>query len=563
MTPTPPYETPVLIIGGGPVGLSASILLSRLGVRSLLVERHPGTVPQPRARGVSVRTMEIMRPWAIEGALREAAVPAEQYARYVWAETMTGPELGHVSGVGDPVKVKQYSPTWQCACSQDALDPVLLAIARSYTPEGVSDLRFGHECASFEQDESGVTARIVERASGEELAVHADYLIAADGASSGVRTALGIPFPGPVLSKRVMMLFESDLAPHLPGPPSMLYFIKNPLVTGAVVAASDPRRWTLDVAREGDDSGPAGELTPERCRELVRAAVGVADLSFDILNVTTWYMEARVAQRFRARRVFLVGDAAHAMPPTGGYGLNTGIQDVHNLAWKLAAVLEGWAGAGLLDTYEAERLPVARFNTEQSLLNGAEVARAGGQPNFMRFQGIGIALGYTYASRAVIRDGAPAPAVADPVVEYVPSAHPGSRAPHVWLERDGLRMSTLDLFEQPFVLLAGCKGWAWYLAAAETAVALRVPLVAYMVGARGDQGALVDPEGAWSRTYGVTSLGAVLVRPDGHVAWRSESGSSAGDAAATVLQQTLARVLDRHAPERVGVLTKMTFHAGC
>jgi putative polyketide hydroxylase len=535
---TSTHDVPVLIVGGGPVGLSASILLSRLGIHSLLVERHPGVAPQPRARGVSVRTMEIMRPWGIERALRAAAVPPVQFARYVWAETMTGPELRLVTGVGDPEGVGRYSPTSQCACSQDALDPVLLALARSYAQ---ADLRFGHECASFELDESGMTARLVECTSGEEFSVRAWYMIAVVGASSGVRTALGIPFPGPVLSHRVMILFEADIAPRLPRSPSMLYFINNPAVAGAIVATSNPNRWTLDQAYDPDGGQRISEFTPERCRELVRAAVGVADLPVDIVNVTPWDMEARVAPRFRDGRVFLVGDAAHAMPPTGVYGLNTGVQDAHNLAWKLAAVLRGWAGAELLATYETERLPVARFNTEQSLLNGAEVATAGGQPNFARFQGIGIALGYTYASPAIVPDGSPALDVTDPVVEYVASARPGGRAPHVWLERNGKCISTLDLFEKRFVLLAGPDGHAWRTAAVDAA--MQAPLDAYTIGARGD---LVDHEGAWSRTYGVTSQGAVLVRPDGHVAWRSETG--VGDAAAA-LRQTFARILNRRADE--------------
>jgi hypothetical protein len=367
-------------------------------------------------------------------------------------------------------------------------------------------------------------------------------MIAADGASSGVRTALGIPFPGPVLSQRAMILFEADLVTHLPGPPSMIYFIKNAAVARVILAPSDPCRWTLDLAQDAATGHARGELSPERARELVQAAVGLADLPFDVVHVTCWDMEARVAPRFRDGRVFLAGDAAHAMPPSGGYGLNTGMQDVHNLAWKLAAVLGGWAGAGLLETYEPERLPVARFNTEQSLRNGVEVAKADGKPNFDRFQGIGIALGYWYVSPAVVPDGTAALNVADPVVEYSPSARPGGRAPHVWLERSDQRVSTLDLCEKHLVLLAGPDGraWAWRRAAADIATWSQVPHVAYAIGAGGD---LMDHDDAWTRAYGVTARGAVLVRPDGHVAWRCQTGVGA---ARGVLQETLARVLDRH-----------------
>jgi hypothetical protein len=223
-------------------------------------------------------------------------------------------------------------------------------------------------------------------------------------------------------------------------------------------------------------------------------------------------MAAQTAERFRAGRVFLAGDAAHLIPPAGGYGMNTGIQDAHNLAWKLAGVLAGWAGPSLLDTYEAERQPVARFVTEQALLN----LRQPGRPE--QYATLGLALGVSYDSAAAVPDGTPAPEIGNPVTDYVPAARPGSRAPHAWLRRDGARISTIDLFDTDFTLLAATSGQRWRDAAAMAARDLGVPLAAYTIGVGGDLG---DEQGTWTQTYGIGPDGAVLVRPDGHVAWRS------------------------------------------
>jgi hypothetical protein len=285
----------------------------------------------------------------------------------------------------------------------------------------------------------------------------------------------------------------------------------------------------------------------------IRTAVGDPNCTSDILAVATWTMNATVARNFRSGRILLAGDAAHQLPPTGGFGMNTGIQDVHNLAWKLALVRSGAAGRPLLDTYDSERRPVARFNADRSLENSQMVARInaaaagestdGASPEqsvaASRRYGnfLGMELGFFYHSAAVIPDGTDPPSPEDAVIDYIPTARPGHRAPHVWLERDGKRASTLDLFGPGFTVLAGPSGGAWAETARTSGEKVAVQVNEFTIGPAGD---FLDDAGEWQRQYGVNDDGAVLVRPDGHVAWRSSVGVA--DPAGT-LASALRRIL--------------------
>jgi hypothetical protein len=297
-------------------------------------------------------------------------------------------------------------------------------------------------------------------------------------------------------------------------------------------------------------------FTTAVAQDLVRRAAGVPDLEPEILSVGFWTMSAQIAGRFREGRVLLVGDAAHRTTPAGGLGMNTDLQSAHNLIWKLVAVLNGTASERLLDTYEAERRPVATLNTEASK-EGAEqvfdVAAAAARGDFdairawvagMRHHSesrLGQDLGYTYETGAIVPDGTPPVARADPIADYAPNARPGARAPHLWLERDGQHLSSLDLFYTAFVVLTGPTADPWRAAAAAIGRQDRIPLQVHGVGASAAAD-LVDPAGTFLDLYGIEDNGAVLVRPDGFVAWRQPSLPSRPAAA---LRGALHQILSR------------------
>ena len=533
-------EADVLIVGGGPVGLTASILLSRFGVSSLLVERHPSTSIHPKARGINARTMEIFRQCGVEDAVRAAGLPPERARFIVWARSLAGEELERRIPWRARAEAAAVTPVRNCICAQDDLEPVLRRHAAAL---GHGALAFDTELAGFEQDADGVTATL--RARMGDTRVRARYLIAADGARSRVREALGIALHGtPALYRSINVLLNADLRPWTAHRPAALYFIEQPGLKATFLTINGANRWGFLVNNLPPD-GNADEYTPERCAALVRQAAGVPDLPVEILGAVPWVAAALVAERYRSGRVFLAGDAAHHMPPTGGFGLNTGVQDVHNLAWKLAAVLQGRAGPALLHTYEDERLPYGRAITEQSLINARSLGRGGpertataattlARPEYLNE--MGMIFGTAYESSAVIPDGTPPPKVENPVTDYRPSARPGHRAAHAWITREGIRQSALDLFGSRFVLLAGPSGNAWCQAARAAASAADVALDALTLGA----GPVDDPEGRWLDLSEIDPDGAVLVRPDGQVAWRSRG--AVPDAAAA-MRLVLRRVL--------------------
>jgi 2-polyprenyl-6-methoxyphenol hydroxylase-like FAD-dependent oxidoreductase len=512
-------HVPVLIVGGGPVGLTASFLLSRRSVPSLLVERHPGTAIHPKARGINVRTMEVFRQQGVEDAVRKAGLPPERTGLIVWARTLAGEEIERRTPWRGRAEAAEISPVRACLCAQDYLEPVLRAYAEQQ-PGG--ELRFNAELVSFEQSDAGVQATLLDRTTGREEQVSADYLIAADGAQSGVRQALGVGMLGQKdVYDSVNMLFEADLRPWTAGRPAALYFIENPDLRGTFLTINAHDRWGFLVNSLKSQGFKAEDFTPELALRLVRLGVGVPDLPAKVIGIAPWVASAHVADRYAVGRVFLAGDAAHEMPPTGGFGMNTGVQDVHNLCWKLALVLQGRAGVSLLATYHDERQPVGRAITEQSLVNAISMGRlqetrqaAGARPEYLNE--IGMIFGATYASRAIVPDGSTPAAVANPVTDYLPNARPGGRAPHAWLSKaDGERISTIDIVGSDFVLFAGGEGAAWVEAAAKRNLPVKVVRV--------DHNDLSDVDGRWHETYGVERGGAVLVRPDGYVGWRSAS----------------------------------------
>ena len=512
---------PVLIAGGGPVGLTASLLLSRLGVRSLLVERHPGTAIHPKARGINARTMEIFRQQGVEADIRKAGLPPTRTGLIVWTRTLAGEEIERrVPGSGS-ARLAELTPVRACLCAQDYLEPVL---RRSAEQQPLAELRFDTELTGFAQDKRGVVATLADSVTGKTEQIEARYMVAADGAQSRVRKALGIGMQGEKdVYDSVNVLLEADLSPWTKDRPAALYFIENDELRGTFLTINAHDRWGFLVNSLRSQGFAAEDFTPERSAELIRKAAGVPDLPVKVLGVAPWVASAHVAERYRDGSVFLAGDAAHEMPPTGGFGMNTGVQDVHNLCWKLAAVVQGTAAPALLDTYHDERQPLGRTITEQSLINAISMGRlqkarqtASARPEYLNEQG--MIFGAIYCSAAVLPDGSPPPVIANPVTDYAPSGRPGGRAPHVWVKTvEGVRTSSIDLVGNGFVLMTGKGGAAWV----DAARALDVHAIE--VGA----GAYATADTGWHETYGIEESGAVLVRPDGYVGWRS--AAMAGD----------------------------------
>jgi len=517
-------DIPVLISGGGPVGLTASLLLSQHGVRSLLVERHPSTALTPKARGINARTMEVFRQCGIDTAVRDAGLQEGRLGLIVWTETLAGKEIERRVPGRATEKNMAATPVKNCLCAQDDLEPVIRRFAEAAGP---ATLRFNTELTSFSQRPGAVTGLLTDRTTAVETPFTARYLIAAEGAQSRVRRALAVNMTGTEkVYDSVNILFHADLTQWVERRPAALYFVEQQDLRGTFLTINGRDRWGFLIHSVKQYGWQPKDFTPEFCAELIRKAVGVPDLAVSVLGVSPWEASAIVADQYRVGNVFLAGDAAHEMPPTGGFGLNTGVQDVHNLAWKIAAVLRGKADEKLLDSYHAERQPLGRIITQNALANALSMGRNVRQSNvlprreFLNEQG--LIFGASYQSMAVVPDGTPPVAVGDPVTDYVPSARPGSRAPHVWLMRGNEQISSIDLFGPHFVLLAGRDGGAWRQAAQGIATSLP-PLMASTIGRDGD---LVDTDGNWHDAYGVDTDGAVLIRPDGHVAWRSRSGAS-------------------------------------
>jgi 2-polyprenyl-6-methoxyphenol hydroxylase-like FAD-dependent oxidoreductase len=517
-------DIPVLISGGGPVGLSASLFLSQHGVRSLLVERHPSTAITPKARGINARTMEVFRQSGIDAAVRAAGLAEGGTGLIVWTETLAGNEIERrVPGRALP-KNMAITPVKNCLCAQDDLEPVIRSSAEA---AGLGELRFNTELTSFAQEKTGVSGILTDRVSGEQTPFRARYLIAAEGAQSRVRRAVGATMIGrEKVYDSVNILFQSDLTEWVKDRPAALYFVEQDDLRATFLTINGTDRWGFLIHGPKQYGWKPDDFTPDFCAELIREGIGIPDYPVKVLGVSPWEASAIVADRYRVGDVFLTGDAAHEMPPTGGFGLNTGVQDVHNLSWKIAAVLRGKADDALLDSYHDERQPLARLITENALENALSMGRTERKSKVLPRQQFlneqGLIFGANYQSSAVAPDGTPPVAVADPVTEYVQSARPGARAPHVRLSRGSEQISTIDLFGAHFTLLAGRDGDAWQKAA-QAIDASWPPIAAHSIGGNSE---LSDPDGNWHELYGVDPDGAVLVRPDGYVAWRSRSGAA-------------------------------------
>ena len=536
MTAETTSDVPVLFAGGGLVGLSTAMFLAQHGVRSLAIERLQRGSQLPRAAFFHMRTLELFRSAGIEADVRTRSLEEfEPEGSIVLMDALSGKVLkGFVPSLNEGVD--EFSPCRRLFVTQPGLEPILRHRAEG---TGASVLN-GYEVAGFTQDATGVTTTIRYCETGEERTIRSKFLVGTDGAHSKVRELSGIEFDGRgVFSNSITIYFKAPLAPLLVGTNFSVIYIGNPHLGGFFRLDKDQNSGFLVVNTVGDTSkpeasSPANDVREETLAAHVRHAAGVDDLPVTITGVARWRATSDVARRFRSGRVFLAGDSAHLMPPNGGYGGNTGIHDGHNLAWKLALVLNDAAGPRLLDTYDAERRPAAAFTVEQAYTRYVtRTAPFLGKQDFQPpADDFDIELGYLYKSSAIVpRPGDQAPEGVTHEHPRESKGRPGSRAPHVWIDRGGQRMSTLDLFRGAFVLLAGPQGQAWVDAAGTMAPEF-APLAVetHVVGA--------DVADA----YGITASGASLVRPDGFVAWRSPS---AGAEPAGELARTLAAILDR------------------
>ncbi|KZM72708.1 FAD-dependent monooxygenase [Nocardia terpenica] len=502
MTETTIETTPVLIVGGSLVGLSAAVFLAWRGIPAMVVERHAGSSVHPRAIGYTTRTLELFRATGVElppsehgskppRRARVESLAGTWFQEYPWTppSTTNGPAI-------------EYSPVHATAIAQDRLEPIL----RQRAVELGAQLRPSTEMIGFGQDADGVTATLRRRDDGSEYQVRAQYLVAADGATSPIRNALGIGRSGEgLLSVQRSILFRAPLEEYL-AKGIVQFEIEQDDFTPFLITYSDGR-WVLMLDDDLDRDEAAQRAAIER-------AIGRSDLPIDVIAGGRWELAALIADRYSAGRVFLAGDAAHQLPPNrGGFGANTGIDDAHNLAWKLAAVLSGESTPGLLETYSAERRPIALLRHEQ-LFARADYKAFLKTPksDVPVLPEDAIELGQLYRSAAVLGAGAELPAALRPD-EW--AGQPGTRAPHLRILVDGTEESTLDLFQRGWVLVSEDDHWTEPVAAAIRATGVTVRLVLIGVDAKA-----VDPR-PFGATYGVHDSGATLVRPDGYIAWRA------------------------------------------
>ena len=558
-------ETDVLIVGSGPAGGAAALSLATLGVPNIMITKYRWTANTPRAHITNQRAMEIFRDFGIEGQVLADATPHELVGDTVFCTSIAGEEIGRILTWGThPAREADYqqaSPCLICDIPQTYLEPILV---KNATARG-TQTRFSTEYLSYVQDEAGVTTTVRDRLTGHVYNIRSRYLIGADGGRSLVADHAGLPFEGQMdIAGSMNITFKADLSRYVAARPSVLYWVIQPgsnvggIGAGLVRMVRPWHEWLIVWGY--DISQPPPDVNEEKATEIVRNLVGVPDLEVEITGTSLWGNNEYFATRLHEQRVFCAGDAVHRHPPSNGLGSNTSIQDSYNLAWKLAAVLKGHAGPDLLETYSAERAPVARqivtrankssrefvqffevlgltdaeteeemraqieerkANTPRGAAKRAALVQAMELKNY-EFNAHGVDLGQFYQSTAIVGDGTPKPEPRrDPELYYQASTVPGSHLPHAWVgAAQGTRkVSTLDLAPyDSFTLITGIAGEPWAAAAAKVSADLGVPLQTVIIG---PGRTVTDIYYDWARLREVNEDGALLVRPDKFIGWRS------------------------------------------
>lgn len=584
-------QTPVLIVGGGGAGLSASVFLSGLGIEHILVERRSGVSTMPKARGLNRRTLEVMRQFGLDADIRKGAMPGGYAARIRWMTSLGGDgplarkTLFDMDSFGSGELAEEYEKSSVFGriliYPQVRFEPFL----REQSRKGeYSQIWMNTELVSFEQTGDEVIALVRNRETEEQTRIRAKYVIAAD-AGKTIGPAVGARLEGPDdLAKMITIYFRADLSAYFDADDLSTTIFVNPERDtanwggGALGKLGPPwdrhsREWLLHSAIK---PGESETFTDDAAIARIRDLLSLPDLDVEILGSAPWTAQGLLAERYRFGRIFLVGDAAHRHPPATGLGLNSGIQDVHNLAWKLALVVKGLASDALLDSYESERRPIAHRNVRWALFafsNAQLTAGALGLTgrvdesidnihalladnnegeyrrtrlakvlavNQTEFQANDLDIGFHYEQGAVIPDGTSAPEV-DPLGRnYTPTTRPGHRLPHAWVTKHDTIVSTLDLIRPDrFTLLVAQPDSPWIDVAKQVSAEFDQLIEIIPVG---DTGEVTDYDHRWRQLRQVNEDGAILVRPDQHVAGRyTEFSAASGDALRQAMRSLLAR----------------------
>jgi len=577
-------ETDVLIVGSGPAGGAAALSLATLGVPNIMITKYRWTANTPRAHITNQRAMEIFRDLGIEDQVLADATPHELVGDTVFCTAIAGEEIGRIKTWGThPAREADYqlaSPCLICDIPQTYLEPILV---KNATARG-TQTRFSTEYLSHAQDDDGVTTTVRDRLTGATYDIRSKYLIGADGARSLVAEHIGLPYEGQMdIAGSMNITFKADISAKVASRPSVLYWVIQPgsnvggIGAGLVRMIRPWHEWLIVWGY--DISQPPPTVDTEKATEIVRNLLGLPDLDVEITGTSLWGNNEMFATHLQKRRVFAAGDAIHRHPPSNGLGSNTSVQDSYNLAWKLAAVLRGQAGAGLLETYSTERAPVARqivtranqssrefgqffevlgltsaeteaemreqieerkWNTARGRAKRAALVSAMELKNY-EFNAHGVELGQFYQSTAIVGDGTARPApTRDPELYYQASTVPGAHLPHAWVGDAANKVSTLDLARYgAFTLFTGIAGEAWAEAAEKVGQDLNVPVTTVIIG---PGRAVTDLYYDWARVREIDEDGALLVRPDKFIGWRSMSLPGSPERA---LRDALASLLSR------------------
>jgi 2,4-dichlorophenol 6-monooxygenase len=579
-------DTDVLVVGSGPAGGAAALMLATYGVSTTVVTKYGWVANTPRSHITNQRTLEVLRDLGVEQEALSVGTPQHLMGDTVLCTGLVGEEIGRIRTWGTgPASLSEYATASPCGMidlPQTYLEPILLSNAAKRGAK----IRLDTEFLSLTQDAEGVAARVLDRVRGEEYSIRARYLIGADGGRSLVAEQIGLPIGGRSGKAGSMnIVFEADLSRYVAHRPSVLYWVMRPgadvggIGMGLVRMVRPWHEWLLTWGYDIDQPPP--ELDDAAATEIVRDLLGVADIPVRITSTSLWTVNHSYATEYSMGRVFCAGDAVHRHPPTNGLGSNTSIQDAYNLCWKLAMVLRGEAGPALLDSYSAERAPVGKQVVDRANLSRDQfgpifeaLGIAGGgddagilaglaacrepsaagkqrraaletaiQLKNYEFNAHGVELNQRYASSAVRDDGSPAEQwLRDPELFHQPSTRPGAKLPHAWLvDNAGQRVSTLDLVGRgSWTLITGIAGLTWMAAAEKCAAEFHIPLPVVRIGADDAR----DAYGEWRRVGEVDEEGALLVRPDGYIAFRHPSALDSA-AAQEKLRSALASVLAR------------------